>query len=69
MTGRKPVPLQAGHISSTTSDFIGFIKRATPEIDYQSDNYTFQKLRNLLLRVTLNNKVKSTLALLVFVRS
>jgi len=31
------VPLQAGHFSSTMSDFIGFIKHATPATNYQSD--------------------------------
>jgi hypothetical protein len=36
MTGRKPVPLQAGHISSTF-DFVGFIMRAAPATNYQSD--------------------------------
>ena len=62
MTGRKPVPLQAGHISSTVSDFIfiGFIKRATPAINDQIDNYTSHKLRNQLWGVTLNEKVKLT---------
>jgi hypothetical protein len=37
ITGRKPVPLQAGHISSTRSDFIDFIMRAAPATNYQSD--------------------------------
>jgi hypothetical protein len=37
MTGRKPVPLQAGHITSTTSDFLGLIVRAAPAANYQSD--------------------------------
>jgi hypothetical protein len=63
------VPLQAGQISSTMPDFIGFIKRATPAINHQSDNYTFLKLRNQLRAVTLNNKVKFNLALIGFVRS
>jgi hypothetical protein len=37
-TARKgQVPLQAGHTSSTTSDFIGFIMRAAPATNYQSD--------------------------------
>jgi hypothetical protein len=35
MTGSKTVPLQAGHISATTSDFIGFIMRAAPATNYQ----------------------------------
>jgi hypothetical protein len=30
ITGTKPVPSQAGHTSSATSDLIGFIERATP---------------------------------------
>ena len=63
------MPLQAGQISSTMSDFIGFIKRATPAINHQSDNYTFLKLRNQLRGVTLNDKVKFNLALIGFVRS
>ena len=63
------MPLQAGHISSTMSDFIGFIKRATPAMNHQSDNYTFLKLRNQLRGVTLNDKVKFNLALIGFVRS
>jgi hypothetical protein len=37
MIGMKPVPLQAGHIFSTTSDFIGFIRRAAPATNYQGD--------------------------------
>ena len=40
--------------------FIGFIKRATPAINDQIDNYTSQKLRNQLCGVTLNEKVKLT---------
>jgi len=62
ITGRKPVPLQAGHVSSTISDFIfiGFMKRATPAINDQIDNYTSQKLRNQLCGVTLKEKVKLT---------
>ena len=69
MTGRKPVPLQAGHISSTMSDFvfIGFIKRVTPALNDQIDNYTSHKLRNQLWGVTLNEKVKLTRLLIVFV--
>jgi hypothetical protein len=63
ITGRKPVPLQAGHISSTTSDFIAFIMRAAPAMNYQNDNYIFPKLRNQLRGVTLNNKVKLNLVL------
>jgi hypothetical protein len=31
------VPLQAGHITSTMSDFVGLIIRATPAANYQSD--------------------------------
>jgi hypothetical protein len=37
ITGRKPVPLQAGHTSLATSDLIGFIKRAPPAMNHQSD--------------------------------
>jgi len=63
------VPLQAGHISSTTSDFIGFIMRATPERTTRAINYTFLKLRKQLRRVTLNNKVKLNLVLIGFARN
>ena len=31
------MPLQAGHISSTMSDFIDFIMRAASATNYQSD--------------------------------
>ena len=64
ITGRKPVPLHARHISSTKSDFIGFIMRAAAATNYQSDNYTFPKLRNQLREVTLNDKVKLNLILI-----
>ena len=64
--GTKPVPLQAGHISSASSDFVGFIMRATSA---RAINYTFLKLRNQLRRVTLNNKVKSNLVLIGFARN
>jgi hypothetical protein len=58
-TGRKPVPLQAGHISSTTSDSIGFIMRAgSGDESPEWITYTFPKFRNQLRGVTLNNKVK-----------
>jgi len=57
------VPLQAGHISSTMSDFIGFITRAAPATNYKAINYTFLKLRNQLRQVTLNDKIKLNLAL------
>jgi hypothetical protein len=63
------VPLQAGHISSTMTDFIGFIMRATPARTTRAINYTFLKFRNQLRPVTLNNKVKLNLALIGFVRS
>ena len=62
------MPLQAGHISSTTSDFTGFIMRATPERSTRAINYTFLKLRNQLRRVTLNNKVNLNLVLIGFTR-
>ena len=55
-------------ISSTMSDFVGFIKRAVPG-PTRAINYTFLKLRNQLCRVTLNNKVKLNLALIGFVHS
>jgi hypothetical protein len=64
ITGRKPVALQARHISSTTSDFINFMTRAAAATNYQSDNYTFPKLRNQLREVTLNDKVKLNLVLI-----
>jgi hypothetical protein len=38
------VPLQAGHISSTMSDFIGFIMRAAPTTNYQSDQLHFSEI-------------------------
>jgi hypothetical protein len=63
------VPLQAGHISSTMSDFIGFIKRATPQRTTRAINYTFPNFRNQLRRVTLNNKVKLNLVLIGFARN
>ena len=63
------MPLQAGHISSTISDFIGFIMRATSARTTRAINYTFLKLRNQLRPVTLNNKVNLNLALIGFVRS
>jgi hypothetical protein len=53
------VPLQAGHISSTTSDFIGFILCAVSGDELPEwITYTFPKFRNQLRGVTLNNKVK-----------
>jgi hypothetical protein len=53
------VPLQAWHISSTTSDFIGFIMRAGSGDELPEwITYTFPKIRNHLRGVTLNNKVK-----------
>ena len=55
------MPLQAGHISSTMSDFIGFITRAAPATNYKAINYTFLKLRNQLRGVTLNSKVRLNL--------
>ena len=39
------MPLQAGHISSTMTDFIGFIMRAAPATT-RAINYTSLKLRN-----------------------
>jgi hypothetical protein len=65
ITGTKPVPLQAGHISSATSDLIGFIRHAAPAQSTRAIDYIFLKLRNQLRRVTLNNKVKLNHALLV----
>jgi hypothetical protein len=64
ITGRKPVPLQAGHISSTTSDFVGFICVRLRRQTTRAINYTFPKLRNQLRGVTLNNKVKLNLVLI-----
>jgi hypothetical protein len=64
MTGRKPVPLQAGHISSTTSDFIGFISVRLRRRTTRAINYIFPKLRNQLRGVTLNNKVELNLVLI-----
>ena len=58
------MPLQAEHMSSITSDFIGFIMRATPATNYQSDWYIFQQLRNQLRGVTLLLKVKLNFVLL-----
>lgn len=60
--------MQAGHISSTISDLVGFIKRATPGMNHQNDNYIYLKMHNQLRGVTLNDKVKSNLALIVFGR-
>ena len=63
------MPLQAGHISSTISDFFDFIMRAAPVTTTIAINCTFLKLRNQLRPVTLNNKVKLNLALIGFVHS
>ena len=63
------MPLQAGHISSTTFDFIRFIMRATPARTTRAINYTLLKLRNQLRPVTLNNKVKLNLVLIGFARN
>ena len=63
------MPLQAGHISSTMSDFIGFICVRLRRRTTRAIKYNFPKLRNQLRRVTLNNKVKLNLALIGFVRS
>ena len=53
------MPLQAGHISSATSDFICFIMRAGSGDELPEwITYTFSKFRNQLRGVTLNNKVK-----------
>jgi hypothetical protein len=52
ITGTKPVPLQAGHISSATSDFIGFTRHAAPAQSTRAIDYTFLKLRNQLRRVS-----------------
>ena len=59
------MPLQAGHISSTTSDFIGLICVRLRPRTTRAINYTFPKLRNQLLGVTLNNKVNLNLVLIV----
>jgi hypothetical protein len=58
ITGTKPVPLQAGQISSTTSDLMGFIERATPATNHEPFNYIFWEMSNQLYGVTLNGKVK-----------
>jgi hypothetical protein len=59
------VPLQAGHITSTTSDFVGLIKRTSLRAaNYQPITYMFPKLHNQLRGVTLNNKVKFKLVLI-----
>jgi len=65
ITGRKPVPLQAGQVSSTTSDFIGFIKRTTPATNNHPFNYIFREMSNQLYGVTLNSKVKLNAALIM----
>jgi hypothetical protein len=59
------VPLQAGHITSTMSDFVGLIKRASLRLrTTHTIPYIFPKLRNQLRGVTLNNKVKLKLVLI-----
>jgi len=63
------VPLQAGHISLTTSDFIGFICVRLRQRTTRATNYTFPKLRNQLRGVTLNNKVNLNLVLIGFARN
>jgi hypothetical protein len=63
ITGTKPVPLQAGHISSTTSDLIGFIcGTLLRQQTTRSDRHIFRKMSNQLCRVTLNGKVKLNVA-------
>jgi hypothetical protein len=61
--GRKPVPLHAEQISSTTSDLIGFIMLATPATLPEIDPFSY-KLRNQLQGVTLLLKVKLNFDLL-----
>ena len=63
------MPLQAGHISSTMSDFIGFICVRLRRRTTRAISYSFPKFRNQLRSVTLNNKVKLNLALLVLLHS
>jgi hypothetical protein len=66
MTGSKPVPLQAGQITSTTSDFVGRKCVRLRLRTAQTITYMFPQLRNELRRVTLNNKVNSNLVLSEF---
>ena len=63
------MPLQAGHISSTTFDFIRFIVSATPATTAKAINYILPKFRNQLRGVTLNNKVNLNLGLIGFARN
>ena len=58
------MPLQAGQICSTTSDFIEFIARAARLRTTKAISYMFPKLRNQLRGVTLNSKVKLNLVLI-----
>lgn len=65
ITGSKPVPLQAGHISSTTmSDFVGLIGVWLRRRTTRANDYMFPKLSNQLRGVTLNNKVKLNVVLI-----
>ena len=63
------MPLQAWHITSTTSDFIGFICVRPRQQTTRAISYTFPKLRNQLRGVTLNNKVNLNLVLIGFARN
>jgi hypothetical protein len=56
ITGRKPVPLQAGHISSTTSDFIDFIMRADPATNHQSNYLHFSEVAPSIARGNLEQQ-------------